>query len=583
VAWYRDDTEILGSPSFKIKTVDMPGDVSGVVSSLSVDHVTADELGQYSCKAVNAIGKAEKSVSLITKSPPLIVKQSRHEVWYDIEKSGLRDALPIVIECEAEGAPTPTYRWTKDGEPLRWEADNRFSLEDGTGNLLITDATKDDNGMYQCFAFNELGTASSDPVYLVNITRIRFSNDADPSDTYHLEAELGRPYKLSCPSATGHPPPKLDWVKAIQHVDTMELEFVKEERVVADPEGNLWFTHITEDDDTEKNKFQYVCMASTPFEPYDFSIASIIELSVHDPADGAYNLKEESLNVESFPMFTSGEEAIITAGKESLLWCIYGGEPSPQVSWRRTDGTELDKTRFTTKNFGRTLVIEDTQLTDGGEYQCVASNSVGETKMSLIQATVEQAPTFTHNMTSQTVQEGSTVVFNCEANSTANVTYVWTLNGRVLNPKASHHRRQLEGSTFTITDVTLVDTGNYACNASSTLGYVYGQAALTILPNSKSSGGGSCTGLDALQQEMKELKATLALMQQTFIANHDSTNIALEAISNNLQLIAAPQTKSSSQQDQTNLDQQPDQQTQETTPAQQQEEVADTTVLTPTA
>lgn len=264
--------------------------------------------------------------SLPAKSPPLIVKQSRHEVWYDLEKSGLRDTLPVVIECEADGYPAPTYRWTKDGDPLRWEADGHLSLEDNTGNLLITDPTLKDNGMYQCFAFNDLGTATGDPVYLINVTRIRFSNDEEPSDTYQLQAELGRPYKMSCPKATGYPTPKLDWVKAIQHVDKMELEFVKEERVVADPEGSLWFTHVTHDDDTTKNGFEYICMASTPFEPYDYSIASIINLSVIDPADGAHNLREESLNVESFPMFTSGEEVIIRAGGESLLWCIYGGE-----------------------------------------------------------------------------------------------------------------------------------------------------------------------------------------------------------------------------------------------------------------
>lgn len=254
------------------------------------------------------------------------MRQSRHEVLYDLGKSRLRDAFPVVLECEASGAPTPDYRWTKNGEPLVWQADERFSLEEGTGNLLLSEPTIKDNGLYQCFAYNDLGTAAADPVYLLNISRIEFSNDEDPSDTYFVEAELGRPYKLSCPKASGYPKPSLNWVKAIPHEDQIEMEFVKEERIVVDPEGNMWFTHITEEDDTGKNGFQYICLASTEFEPFDYSLASVIELTVKDPDDGAHNLEEDALNVETFPMYTSNKTVEFLAGQENTLWCIYGGE-----------------------------------------------------------------------------------------------------------------------------------------------------------------------------------------------------------------------------------------------------------------
>lgn len=259
------------------------------------------------------------------KSAPLIVKQSRSEVLYDLEKTKLRDALPVVIECEAEGNPTPNFRWTKDGTQLIWQADPRFSLEDGTGNLLISDPTMDDNGLYQCFAHNELGTAIADPVYLLNTTRIEFSNDEDASDLYPVEAELGRPFKLSCPKATAYPKPSLNWVKAITRESQIELEFVSDTRIAADPEGNLWFTHITEDDATN-DEFKYMCLGSTEFEPTDYSIASMIELKVVEPADGNVNSDELSVNVESFSMYTSPDAVTFQAGQENTLWCIYGGE-----------------------------------------------------------------------------------------------------------------------------------------------------------------------------------------------------------------------------------------------------------------
>lgn len=256
------------------------------------------------------------------------MKQSRNEVLYDLEKSRLRSALPLVLECEADGEPAPNYRWTKDGEALVWQADPRLSIDDETGSLYISDPSLEDNGLYQCFAYNDLGTAAADPVYLLNVSSIHFSNDNEPSDTYHLTAELGRPYKLSCPKAFAYPEPSLTWVRAMQtdEDDNIGLEFVKDERVVSDPDGGLWFTHVTEADDTDKNDFQFMCLANTPFDPYDFSIASIVHVAVRDPEDGAHNLKEEMINVESFAMYTSGENVTFMAGEENTLWCIFGGE-----------------------------------------------------------------------------------------------------------------------------------------------------------------------------------------------------------------------------------------------------------------
>lgn len=32
------------------------------------------------------------------------------------------------------------------------------------------------------------------------------------------------------------------------------------------------------------------------------------------------------------------------------------------MEWRRTDGEEMDKERFVTRNFGRTLVVKDTMV-----------------------------------------------------------------------------------------------------------------------------------------------------------------------------------------------------------------------------
>ncbi|XP_063851932.1 neuroglian-like isoform X3 [Scylla paramamosain] len=531
VSWYKDDEPILGAANTRILTTDLKEEF-GVQSTLTVVSVTSEDLGQYSCRAENTVGKEEKSIQLTIKSPPMIVKQSRKEVLYDLQETKSRSALPVVLECEADGAPTPNYRWTKDGEALAWQADPRLSLEEDTGSLVISQPGMEDNGMYQCFAYNDLGTAASDPIYLLNVSSIYFSNDDEPSDTYNLVAELGRPYKLSCPKAFAFPEPALTWVRAIDHPENIELEFVKDERVVTDPNGDLWFTHVTHEDDTAEQGFEFMCLANTPFRPYDYSIASIVHIKVKDPEDGTHNLKEDMVNVESFPMFTSAEEVTFKAGEENTLWCIYGGEPVPEIIWKRVDDVvTLPNTRVTTKNHGRTLVFADTQLEDAGEYACTVHNGVGKEKSSVMRVTVEQAPVFREPISSQTVHEGATVTFTCDTNSTTDVVYTWMLNGRRLSPRDRHLRRTIEGPRLVIAGVSATDVGNYACNASSPLGYAYGQAVLNVLPlDRQMSGGQSCHQLEDLRVEVSQLREAVMELQSVVLGQHNVTQHTLEAV-----------------------------------------------------
>lgn len=521
IAWYKDDYAIFGDANRKLSKEDITEIDQelpiGVKTTLTINEVTGEDFGTYTCKGVNTVGKTERTVEVRRKSPPKIVNQSRSEVLYDLVKSNLRDSLPIVIECEADGDPAPDYRWNKNGELLVWQADARLDLEPGTGNLLISDPSLTDNGLYQCFAYNELGTAMSDPVYLLNATSISFPDVTGGQDSFQIDAELGRPFKLACPNAEAYPEPTMSWVKAITMDDQIELQFVNDERVVADPFGNLWFTHVTPEDTTTDKNFKYMCLGSTSFEPTDYSIASIVELNVIPPADGEHNANEETLNVESFEMYTSPPEVTFSTGEENTLWCIFGGEPAPSVNWRRTDGFELDEDRFVTRNFGRTLVFQELELSDRGEYECTASNGVGESKSATMVVEVQQAPTFVGNLTSQTVAEGSTVTFTCEADSTGEVTYTWLFNGRPISPTVTHPRRAISSSSLVIEDVTMVDIGNYACNASSDLGYAYGQATLNVIPGERRVTGVNSAEVSKLRNEIATLRDTILLIHSVVV------------------------------------------------------------------
>lgn len=58
------------------------------------------------------------------------------------------------LECEVAGFPTPQVSWLKDGEHLY--PSDYFQLISG-GRLKILGLMNSDQGMYQCFAHNNLG------------------------------------------------------------------------------------------------------------------------------------------------------------------------------------------------------------------------------------------------------------------------------------------------------------------------------------------------------------------------------------------------------------------------------------------
>ncbi|RXG52327.1 Neuroglian [Armadillidium vulgare] len=458
-----------------------------IVSKLNINQVQVEDFSEYFCVAENSVGSIEESIRVEMKTPPVIEKQTKGEKIYELFEDGLRgrNELPIALECVSSGVPTPTYRWTKNGEPLLWQSDPRMTLEIGTGTLLITNPGIKDNGKYQCFAYNELGVAASEEILLSNNTMIDFIRE-EPGNV-NFTAEIGRPFRFACPKVVGHPKPELTWMKARDKDGGVEMEYINNERMVIDEAGTLWISHVTGEDDSEANGFKYVCLAQSDLFPQDISLAKTIRLKTIKPEDGRINIENENINIESFLMHSSSKEVTFKSNQENRLWCIFGGEPVPQVMWQRTDKKEISDTRYYVQNFGQTLVLKDTQLEDAGEYECLASNGVGKNKSYKIRVNVDVVPKFKKEFDSQAqvVQEGTTVSLSCEIleAAAANPTYEWFFNSAPIKIVPGS-KREIQGSTLIIKSTTVADIGNYACKASNDVGYAYGQTALSIIPRS---------------------------------------------------------------------------------------------------
>lgn len=81
--------------------------------------------------------------------------------------------------------------------------------------------------------------------------------------------------------------------------------------------------------------------------------------------------------------------------------------------------------------------------------------------------------------------EGETAVIKCEANGNPEPTIKWIHNGRPLSEALPNSRRIVTSNTITITPLTKNDTGNYGCNATNSLGYVYKDVYINVLGKCK--------------------------------------------------------------------------------------------------
>ena len=84
-------------------------------------------------------------------TPPRIKEGPRE---YDVGLQGSN----ITLKCEAEGHPVPVITWTRDSQPVL--EDGRLHVDSQTGDLTVTQATKEDDGRSVNIALSALPSSA---------------------------------------------------------------------------------------------------------------------------------------------------------------------------------------------------------------------------------------------------------------------------------------------------------------------------------------------------------------------------------------------------------------------------------------
>eukprot|EP00076_Gallus_gallus_P029823 XP_015154095.1 roundabout homolog 2 isoform X15 [Gallus gallus] len=366
---------------------------------------------------------------------------------------------PTTLNCKAEGRPTPTIEWYKDGERVETDKDDprshRMLLPSGSLfflRIVHGRRSKPDEGSYVCVARNYLGEAVSRNASL-EVALLRDDFRQNPTD---VVVAAGEPAILECQPPRGHPEPTIYWKKDKVRIDD------REERISIRG-GKLMISNTRKSD-----AGMYTCVGTNMVGERD-----------SDPAE---------LTVFERPTFLRRPINQVVLEEEAVDFrCQVQGDPQPTVRWKKDDA-DLPRGRYDIKD-DYTLRIKKAMSTDEGTYTCIAENRVGKVEASAtltVRARPVAPPQFVVRPRDQIVAQGRTVTFPCETKGNPQPAVFWQKEGSqnllFPNQPLQPNSRYSVSPTgdLTITNIQRSDAGYYICQALTVAGSILAKAQLEV-------------------------------------------------------------------------------------------------------
>ncbi|KAK7495372.1 hypothetical protein BaRGS_00013311 [Batillaria attramentaria] len=367
--------------------------------------------GTYTCTAFNGISTpAQASVDI-----DVLPGQGASIRFFPAGlTASVTEDETLQIRCAANCIPDCDITWTREGQVVS---------PSSKGVLLLTDAQRDQAGVYQCNARNSLG---------VNVTQqLSVTVDYGPTGSTKLfppeettNLKRGDPLIVQC-SALCHPSCTYTWKKGREELSTEE--------------GVLLVPNVTPDD-----RGRYTCTASNGKGP-----------------DESVNL---SVNVNFGPEDTvtfdpPGDSRSAKEGDDLMVQCAAQCLPACTYTWYYGGSRRLNSTN------GK-LSISGVTRQDAGSYTCYADNGVGRRMSQDFLLNVEfppNTPTFDPASTSYTIREriDSVSDIRCFADCNPRCDMQWLKDGRPL---------QTAGNVLELTTPDRSADGVYTCVATNVHG-----------------------------------------------------------------------------------------------------------------
>ncbi|KAK1901223.1 Contactin-2 [Dissostichus eleginoides] len=348
------------------------------------------------------------------------------------------------LECYAYGNPVPKLRWRKVDGLMPSKAGS--SVEGPA--LILPDLSFDDEGVYECEAYNSEGR---------DMYQGRINVQAQPDWLQVMidsEVEISSELLWSC-VASGKPRPSIRWLRNALPLSTQDRVEVNGAR--------LKISNLALEDSG-----MYQCVA----ENKHGTIYSTAELRVQ-------------VQAPDFRLNPVRRLIPAARGGQVMMECRPRAAPKPSLFWSR--GTELliNSSRVTVTPDG-ILWIHNISRADEGKYTCFAENYLGKAN-STGHLSVRDATKITLAPSNADINQGDNVTLQCHASHdpTMDLTFTWALNGGLLDLEDSAGPYSRVEGKENIGDLLIVNTqlsqaGMYACTSQTVVDSASAAAKLVV-------------------------------------------------------------------------------------------------------
>ncbi|XP_040266847.1 neuronal cell adhesion molecule isoform X13 [Bufo bufo] len=354
-------------------------------------------------------------------------------------KTVLKDEV-LLLECIAEGLPTPAIRWNKEGAEL---PSNRVFYENFNKTLKIIGVSEEDAGKYRCSAHNDRGSIHHVITVIVKAAPYWITKPEN------LVLSPGDDGTLIC-RAHGNPAPSITWL-----INGVAVELAPNDPSRVVDGDTVIFTKVH-----ERASAVFQCNASNIY---------------------GYVLTNAFVNVlAERPRILSTKKVYqVIADRPAMLHCKSFGSPVPIIEWFK--GVQASVLRGNDYFFHEngTLEVPVAQKDSSGTYTCVARNKLG-TDQKIIKLEVKEPTMIISQPEYRVVQRYGTASFECKFkhDPTLVADMMWLKNNSEM---PVDDRYTYEKERLTIKNVTEKDKGMYTCVANTTLDSVSASAELSVV------------------------------------------------------------------------------------------------------
>ncbi|KAM6923837.1 matrix-remodeling-associated protein 5 [Xenentodon cancila] len=369
----------------------------------------------------------------------------------------------VYLPCKAAGNPEPNIAWTKVSTGATIPANTKHGLRFEVfknGTFVIKNIQLQDRGQYLCTAQNRFG---SDRMVITLAVQTEAPKIQPPKST-DIAVYLGKSMILDC-LASGKPPPQISWILP----DRTFVREVGTVRTLLSPMSLLQNGTLQIHAANFSSKGDYKCIAS--------NAAGADTISYH-------------LHVAALPPSISEgakDTVIIQPGRSVYVHCSVKGEPMPSLKWMVPGGIHVKPSQFLGRRLfvfpNGTLFVKNLLPSDGGRYECLATNTVGIAKRTVQVEVGAESPPYlrqslppplpipsTHLLPSRqhvvSAMYGSAVYLHCPESTESSRGTVWQLPSKtILEHQYSPDRpiKVFPNGTLRILQLTELDGGNYLC------------------------------------------------------------------------------------------------------------------------